>query len=176
LSLVSYLSIGFKRYRWRTISNNWSIVYLVLKTYIPISFSVCSRVCIVDISYEYTNCDGKIPCWCLPFGSPIVAVLNLAQLDYKYPFVVIGYCCTLLFYNYFITFVNEFHICYSFNQPFLPYTFNGSWYLIIFPMTWLQVITITITLIGTLLVLGSLGIIVLELINFAQNIFYDYVF
>jgi hypothetical protein len=43
-------------------------------------------------------------------------------------------------------------------------------------MTWLQVITITITLIGTLLVLGSLGIIVLELINFAQNIFYDYVF
>jgi hypothetical protein len=131
------LSIGFKRYRWKTISINWSIVYLVFKTYIPISFSICSRVCIVDIGYEYTNCDGKIPCWCLPFGSPVVAVLNLTQLDYKYPFVVIGYCCTLLFYNYFITFVNEFHICYSFNQPFVPYTFNGSWYLIICPVTWL---------------------------------------
>ncbi len=125
------LSICFKRYCliWRTICNNWSIVYLVFKTYILIYFSICSRVCFVDIGFEYTNCDGKIPCCYFPFGSLVVAVLNFAQLDYKDPFIVIG-CCTLLFYNYFIAFVNEFHICYSFNQSFVPFTFSGSWSLI----------------------------------------------
>jgi hypothetical protein len=43
-------------------------------------------------------------------------------------------------------------------------------------MTSLHVITVAITLISIVLILGSLGIIVLKLISFVQNIFYFCVF
>ncbi len=143
------------------------IIYLMSKTCLLISFNIWSKVC-YDVDFYYINsvnigCDCNISWLFFLTSSPIVVVLSSpTQLDYKGSFVVT--LLPIIVFQLLYCLCKWISIFFSFCQSYVLLALIGflSLKTCCFEI-WLWVITITITLIGTLSSLGGLSVVIFKL-------------